>query len=148
MDLTGADLTDAQLVGANLSRAVLRDASLAGARLDEARLTGADLRGADLSRARLARADLRDVAVDGSRWTRAALVAADLPDRIAAAPELREAAVAPGRPIDIQVAPAAVGVPYGFHFQTSRLPQPLAYSRAGPSSPSAARTAASSSATP
>ncbi|WP_024936760.1 TIR domain-containing protein, partial [Actinomadura welshii] len=131
VDLTGADLTDAQLVGANLSRAVLRDASLAGARLDEARLTGADLRGADLSRARLARADLRDVAVDGSRWTRAALVAADLPDRIAAAPELREAAVAPGRPIDIQVAPAAVGVPYGFHFQTSRLPQPLAYSPGG-----------------
>ncbi|MFA1542925.1 TIR domain-containing protein [Actinomadura monticuli] len=131
VDLTGADLTDAQLVGANLSRAVLRDASLAGARLDEARLTGADLRGADLSRARLARADLRDVAVDGSRWTRAALVDADLPDRIAAAPELREAAIAPGRPIDIQIAPPAVGVPYGFHFQTSRLPQPLAYSPGG-----------------
>ncbi|WP_030144851.1 TIR domain-containing protein [Spirillospora albida] len=131
VDLTGADLTDAQLVGANLSRAVLRDASLAGARLDEARLTGADLRGADLSRARLARADLRDATVDGSRWTRAALVDADLPARIAAAPELREAAIAPGRPIDIQVAPASVGVPYGFHFQTSRLPQPLAYSPGG-----------------
>ncbi|TDD73896.1 TIR domain-containing protein, partial [Actinomadura rubrisoli] len=131
VDLTGADLTDAQLVGANLSRAVLRNASLAGARLDEARLVGADLRGADLSRARLARADLRDVAVEGSRWTRAALVDATLPDRIAAAPELREAAIAPGRPIDIQVAPAAVGVPYGFHFQTSRLPQPLAYSPGG-----------------
>ncbi|MEU8799718.1 TIR domain-containing protein [Spirillospora sp. NPDC048819] len=131
VDLTGADLTDAQLVGANLSRAVLRDASLAGARLDEARLTGADLRGADLSRARLARADLRDVAVDGSRWTRAALVDAALPERIANAPELREAAIAPGRPIDIQVAPAGIGVPYGFHFQTSRLPQPLAYSPGG-----------------
>lgn len=131
VDLTGADLTDAQLVGANLSHAVLRDASLAGARLDEAKLTGADLRGADLSRARLARTDLRDAAVEGSRWTRAALVDAELPDRIASAPELREAAIAPGRPIDIQVAPAAVGVPYGFHFQTSRLPQPLAYSPGG-----------------
>ncbi|TDC06681.1 NACHT and WD40 repeat domain-containing protein, partial [Actinomadura bangladeshensis] len=131
VDLTGADLTDAQLVGANLSRAVLRDASLAGARLDEARLTGADLRGADLSRARLARADLRDAAVTGSRWTRAALVDATLPERIAAAPELREAAIAPGRPIDIQIAPPAVGVPYGFHFATSRLPQPLAYSPGG-----------------
>ncbi|MFI0481644.1 pentapeptide repeat-containing protein [Actinomadura sp. 9N215] len=131
VDLTGADLTDAQLVGANLSRAVLRDASLAGARLDEAKLTGADLRGADLSRARLARADLRDVSVDGSRWTRAALVDAALPDRIANAPELREAAIAPGRPIDLQVAPPAVGVPYGFHFQTSRLPHPLAYSPGG-----------------
>ncbi|RFS85235.1 TIR domain-containing protein [Actinomadura spongiicola] len=131
VDLTGADLTDAQLVGANLSRAVLRDASLAGARLDEATLTGADLRGADLSRARLARADLRDVTVDGSSWTRAALVDAVLPERVAQAPELREAAIAPGRPIDIQVRPAAVGVPYGFHFQTSRLPQPLAYSPGG-----------------
>ncbi|WP_375539064.1 pentapeptide repeat-containing protein [Actinomadura sp. J1-007] len=131
VDLSGADLTDAQLVGANLSRAVLRGASLAGARLDEARLAGADLRDADLSRARLARADLRDVAIDGSRWTRAALIDAALPDRVASAPELREAAIAPGRPVDIQVAPAAVGVPYGFHFQTSRLPQPLAYSPGG-----------------
>ncbi|GLZ03711.1 hypothetical protein Acsp03_11780 [Actinomadura sp. NBRC 104412] len=131
VDLTGADLTDAHLVGANLSRAVLRDASLAGARLDEARLTGADLRGADLSRARLARADLRDAMVDGGRWTRAALIAAALPDRIARSPELREAAIAPGRPVGIEMAPAAVGVPYGFHFQTSRLPQPLAYSPGG-----------------
>ncbi|MER7544229.1 TIR domain-containing protein [Spirillospora sp. NPDC127506] len=131
VDLTGADLTDAQLVGANLSGAVLRDASLAGARLDEARLTGADLRGADLSRARLARADLRDAAVGGGRWTRAALIDAVLPDRIAAAPELREAAIAPGRPVEIQIAPPAVGVPYGFHFATSRLPQPLAYSPGG-----------------
>ncbi|GAA4083977.1 TIR domain-containing protein [Actinomadura miaoliensis] len=131
VDLTGADLTDAQLVGADLSRAVLRDASLAGARLDEARLTGADLRGADLSRARLARADLRDVAVDGSRWTRAALIDAALPERVASAPELREAAIAPGRPVDLQVAPAGIGVPYGFHFATSRLPQPLAYSPGG-----------------
>ncbi|GAA4230847.1 hypothetical protein GCM10022254_26630 [Actinomadura meridiana] len=131
VDLTGADLSDAQLVGANLSRAILRDASLAGARLDEAVLTGADLRGADLSRARLARADLRDITVDGSTWTRAALVDAILPDRIADRPELREAAIAPGRPIDLQVRPAAVGVPYGFHFQTSRLPQPLAYSPGG-----------------
>ncbi|MEU5879742.1 TIR domain-containing protein [Spirillospora sp. NPDC047279] len=131
VDLTGADLTDAQLVGANLSRAVLRDASLAGARLDEARLTGADLRGANLNRARLANADLRDAAIEGSTWTRAALIAAALPDRLAQAPELREAAIAPGRPIDVQIAPAAVGVPYGFHFQTSRLPQPLAYSPGG-----------------
>ncbi|MFC0042026.1 TIR domain-containing protein [Actinomadura rayongensis] len=131
VDLTGADLTDARLVGANLSRAVLRDATLAGARLDEARLTGADLRGADLSRARLARADLRDVAVEGGKWTRAALIGATVPDRIARAPELYEAAIAPGSPIETQLAPAAVGVPYGFHFRQSRLPQPLAYSPGG-----------------
>jgi WD40 repeat protein len=127
VDLTGADLTDAQLVGANLSRATLRGANLTGARLDEARLTGADLREADLSRARLARTDLRDAAVAGSRWTRAALIDVTGPADLATVPELHDAAVAPGRPVDVQLAPAAIGVPYGFHHQTSRLPEPVAY---------------------
>ncbi|MCW2914444.1 MAG: repeat protein-like protein [Actinomycetia bacterium] len=131
VDLTGADLTDAHLVGVDLSRAILRDASLAGARLDEARLTGADLRGADLSRARLARTDLRDVAAEGSRWTQAALIDVTASTRLTGAPELRDAAVVPGRPIEVQLAPSAVGVPYGFHFQTSRLPEPVAYSPDG-----------------
>jgi WD40 repeat protein len=127
VDLTGADLTDAHLVGVDLSRAILREASLAGARLDEARLTGADLRGADLSRARLARTDLRDVAAEKSRWTRAALIDVTASHRLTEAPELRDAAIVPGRPIEVQLAPSAVGVPYGFHFQTSRLPEPVAY---------------------
>ena len=65
---TGADLTDAVLVGANLTQASLRNATLAGARLDEARLSGADLRGANLTRARLARTDLRGAVLAGSRW--------------------------------------------------------------------------------
>ncbi|MER5318873.1 TIR domain-containing protein [Streptosporangium roseum] len=129
VDLTGANLTDATLVGTDLSRAVLRDARLTGARLDEARLTGADLRGADLTRARLARADLRDVAVAGSRWQRAALI--DVTGTVAGVPELRGAAIAPGQPVEIQLAPAALGVPYGYHFQTSRLPEPVAYSPDG-----------------
>ncbi|MDX6434748.1 MAG: hypothetical protein QOE54_7114 [Streptosporangiaceae bacterium] len=131
VDLTGADLTHAHLVGVDLSRAVLRDASLTGARLDEARLTGADLRGADLSKARLARTDLRDVAVEGSRWTQAALIDVTASTRLTEAPELRDAAIVPGRPVEVQLAPSAVGVPYGFHFQTSRLPEPLAYSPDG-----------------
>ncbi|MET8334872.1 NACHT and WD40 repeat domain-containing protein [Streptosporangium canum] len=129
VDLTGANLTDATLVGTDLSRAVLRDARLTGARLDEARLTGADLRGADLTRARLARADLRDVALAGSRWQRAALI--DVTGTVAGVPELRGAAIAPGQPVEAQLAPAAIGVPYGYHFQTSRLPEPVAYSPDG-----------------
>lgn len=131
VDLTGADLTEARLIGANLAGAILRDAKLASARLDEARLTGADLRGADLTRARMARADLRGIALAGSRWARAALVDVSADPGLAAAPELRGAAVTPGQPVRVELAPAAIGVPYGFHFQTCRLPEPVAYSRDG-----------------
>jgi WD40 repeat protein len=131
VDLTGADLGDAHLVGVNLSGAILRNAILAGAQLDEAKLIGADLRGADLSRARLARADLRDAAIEGSRWTRAAVIDATPRDRLMRLPELADAAIAPGRPVDVQLAPPTIGVPYGFHFQTSRLPEPIAYSADG-----------------
>ncbi|GII92382.1 TIR domain-containing protein [Sinosporangium siamense] len=129
VDLTGADLGDATLVGADLHRAVLRDARLVGARLDKADLTGADLRGADLTRARLIRADLSGAALDGSRWHRAALI--EVTGAAPGLPELRGAAVAPAHPVEIQLAPAGVGVPYGYHFQFSRLPSPVAYSPAG-----------------
>jgi WD40 repeat protein/3',5'-cyclic AMP phosphodiesterase CpdA len=131
VDLTSADLTDTRLVGANLAGARLTGAKLAGARLDEARLTGADLSGADFSRARLARADLRGVTVTGSRWSRAALIDAVTDPGFTQAPELHGAAVAPPHPVEVEIAPAAIGVPYGFHFQTSRLPEPVAYSRDG-----------------
>ncbi|WP_219463953.1 TIR domain-containing protein [Nonomuraea rhizosphaerae] len=126
VDLTGADLTEATLAGTNLSRAVLRDAVLAGARLDGAKLAGADLSGADLSGARLARTDLSDVSAEGARWHRATLI-----NVTGTLPHLPGAAVVPGRPVEIQLAPAAIGVPYGYHFQTSRLPEPMAYSPDG-----------------
>lgn len=126
VDLTGVDLTGATLVETDLSRAILRDAKVVDARLDHARLTGADLRGADFSRARLARTDLSDAVFEGSRWDRAALIAVT-----GTLPTLYGAAVAPGMPIETQLAPAALGVPYGYHFQTSRLPQPVAYSPDG-----------------
>ncbi|MFC4532916.1 TIR domain-containing protein [Sphaerisporangium dianthi] len=131
VDLTGADLTDAQLVGANLTRAILRDARLNGARLDEAVLAGADLRGADLTRARLPRADLRDIATERSRWDRAALIDVTASASLASDPALRGAAIAPGHPVTPELAPPLVGVPYGYHYQSSRLPQPVAYSSDG-----------------
>ena len=131
VNLSGADLTEALLVGANLSHAILRDARLVGARLDEARLDGADLRGADLTRARMAHADLRGAALAGSRWVRAAVVDVTADAGLASAPELRGAAITPGQPVEVELAPAAIGVPYGFHPQTSRLPEPVAYSADG-----------------
>ncbi|MEV4070307.1 TIR domain-containing protein [Nonomuraea fuscirosea] len=126
VDLTGADLSETTLAGTNLSRATLREARLVGARLDGAQLTGADLRGADLSGARLARVDLSDAAVEGARWHRAALI-----DVTGTLPHLPGAAVVPGQPVEVQFAPAGIGVPYGYHFQTSRLPEPIAYSPDG-----------------
>lgn len=126
VDLTGVDLTGATLVETDLSRAILRDARLVGARLDHANLAGADLRGADFSRARLALTDLSDAVFEGSVWHRAALIAVT-----GTLPELYGAAVTPGHPVETQLAPAAIGVPYGYHFQTSRLPQPVAYSPDG-----------------
>src|SRR6266700_4011101 len=131
VDLTGADLSDARLAGTNLAGATLRDANLSGARLDEARLAGADMRGADLTRARMARADLRGAKLAGSRWVRAGLVDVKADPGLAAEPELRGAAITPGQPVQVELAPAAIGVPFGFHFQTTRLPESIAYSGDG-----------------
>ncbi|KUN01666.1 hypothetical protein AQI95_30345 [Streptomyces yokosukanensis] len=130
VDLTRADLTDARLVGANLSGAVLRGARLVGARLDGADLTGADLRGADVRRARLIGTDLTGARVDGGRWRRAALISATT-GPLADSPELATAARAPGMAVDSGFRPSAVGVPYGFDMQTSRLPEPISYSPDG-----------------
>ena len=65
-DLSGADLSDANLRGANLRGAYLSDANLRGANLrgaylSDANLSGADLSGADLSGADLSSADLNGV---------------------------------------------------------------------------------------
>ncbi|QFY08453.1 TIR domain-containing protein [Nonomuraea phyllanthi] len=126
VDLTGADLSEATLAGTNLARATLREAKLVGARLDGAVLTGADLTGADLSGARLAQVDLSDATVEGARWHRASLI-----NVTGTLPRLHGAAVVPGRPVEVEFAPAGIGVPYGYHFETSRLPEPIAYSPDG-----------------
>jgi WD40 repeat protein/uncharacterized protein YjbI with pentapeptide repeats len=131
VDLSGADLTGAQLVGANLADAVLRGARLTGTRLDDAVLTRADLRDADLSRARLTGADLRGVTTAGGNWRRAAVIATTRDHDLADRAELRGAAIAPGMPVDTQLYPAKVGVPYGFHINFGRLPLPVAYSADG-----------------
>ncbi|EJN2230339.1 pentapeptide repeat-containing protein [Listeria monocytogenes] len=57
-DLSGADLNGANLSGADLSGADLNGANLSGADLNGANLNGADLNGADLSYANLNGADL------------------------------------------------------------------------------------------
>jgi len=57
-NLSGANLYRADLSGANLYRADLSGANLSGANLSGANLYRADLSGADLSRANLYRADL------------------------------------------------------------------------------------------
>lgn len=131
VDLRGANLTDARLVGTNLARTSLFGAKLVGARLDGANLERADLGRADLTRAWLLGANIEDVAIRGSRWHRTAVVGAKGASDVATAPELRRAALAPGRPVHSQLAPPIIGVSYGFHINIGRLPQPLAYSGEG-----------------
>ncbi|MFA5150989.1 MAG: pentapeptide repeat-containing protein [Clostridia bacterium] len=67
-NLMGADLTDANLMGANLMGADLTDANLRGANLTGADLTRADLTRADLSGANLMGADLRSANIDFACW--------------------------------------------------------------------------------
>jgi hypothetical protein len=63
-DLSDADLSDANLRGADLSDANLRGANLSDANLSDANLSGAYLRGADLSDADLSGAYLRGADLD------------------------------------------------------------------------------------
>ena len=65
-DLSGADLTRADLYGVNLSGANLTRADLSGADLTRADLSGVNLSGADLTRA-----DLYGVNLSGANLTRA-----------------------------------------------------------------------------
>lgn len=153
VDFTGADLSGARLVDSGLTGANLSGARLRGARLDGARLAGANLTGADLRGARLIRADLSGAALEGSQWNRAALIdvtglpdsagqssSADQPDSAGQSssaglperrPELRGAAIAPGQPVETELAPADVGVPHGYDYRYARLPEPLSYNADG-----------------
>ena len=80
-----ADLSDANLHGANLRSAYLSGANLGGANLSDAYLSGADLSDADLSDANLhgadlSRADLSDANLHGAYLCGANLTGADLSD--------------------------------------------------------------------
>ena len=77
-DLRGADLSEADLRGTNLSGADLRGADLSEADLSWADLSGADLSWADLRGADLSGANLRGTNLSGADLSRADLRDADL----------------------------------------------------------------------
>jgi hypothetical protein len=77
--LIGALLTDADLTGAHLDGAYLNSAGLTGARLDGAYMS-ADLDGAGLSRAVLVGANLRNTDLHGANLSGADLIGTDLRD--------------------------------------------------------------------
>ena len=77
-NLKRADLRGADLIDANLTRAILRGANLTGAHLTRANLTRADLRGANFTGAILIRADLTSANIRGVNLTDADLIGADL----------------------------------------------------------------------
>ena len=77
-DLFGANLRCANLSNADLFGANLRGANLSNANLRNANLRDADLRGADLSNANLSNADLRDADLRGANLSNANLSGADL----------------------------------------------------------------------
>jgi hypothetical protein len=76
--LAGADLSSAYLTGAKLSGGDLTGAKLSGADLTGANLSGADLTGANLSRANLSDANLLGAKLSGADLRRATLVDTDL----------------------------------------------------------------------
>jgi len=77
-NLRGANLIDANLIGAYLRGANLIDANLSGAYLRGADLRGADLRGANFSGANLIGAYLRGADLSGANFSGANLFDADL----------------------------------------------------------------------
>ena len=79
-DLSDANLSDANLRGADLSRADLSDANLRGANLRGANLSRADLSDANLRGANLSRADLSDANLSRANLSDANLSRADLSD--------------------------------------------------------------------
>jgi len=78
IDLSGADLQDANLIEAYLGNANLSEADLEGANLDGVYLVGANLTGARFHCANLSGADLRDANLSGADLNNANLSSADL----------------------------------------------------------------------
>lgn len=124
VNLSGADLSGALLAGVDLSGADLTGANLTGALLRDADLTGANLTGAQLDRAQLLGTKLGRAKLSGSTWELASLIGVDRTG-LEQLPELRAAAVAPPMPVRLGLAPAELGVPYGF--EIGRIPDPVSF---------------------
>jgi hypothetical protein len=77
-NLLGVDLSGLNLSKANLNGAYLRKANLAGANLSKANLSGANLREADLRKADLSKANLRGVSFSDANLSGANLSEANL----------------------------------------------------------------------
>jgi uncharacterized protein YjbI with pentapeptide repeats len=78
VDLSGADLSDRYLGGANLERADLSEAKLIGAYLWGAKMSRATLQGADMSRAKLRGVDLSFAKLSGANLSAADLQRANM----------------------------------------------------------------------
>jgi uncharacterized protein YjbI with pentapeptide repeats len=91
LDLSGANLRDANVTRANLSGANLRDADLSGAKLSWANLSRADLSVVSLPDAHLRGANLHDATLSRSLLFKANLTGADLSGAILTRTILREA---------------------------------------------------------
>jgi pentapeptide repeat protein len=91
VNLRGADLSDANLLGANLLDANLLGANLRDANLIRVNLRGANLRSADLIRANLSDANLRDADLRDANLRDADLSDADLRDANLSGADLRGA---------------------------------------------------------
>jgi uncharacterized protein YjbI with pentapeptide repeats len=68
-NMSGANLTKADLRGANMSGANLSEANLSGANMSGANLTRANLSGANLSGANLTNANLTNAKLSEATWT-------------------------------------------------------------------------------
>ena len=93
-DLTEATLRDADLGGADLTGATLRDTDLTRADLTEATLRSADLGGADLTEATLRSTVLRSADLQATTLIRATLTRADLTRAFLGGADLTEATLA------------------------------------------------------
>jgi WD40 repeat protein len=124
VDLGGANLAGALLAGVDLSGADLSGADLTGALLRDADLTGANLTDAKLDRAQLLGTKLDGATLTRGSWDLAALIGVQRPG-LAELPQLRAAAVAPPAPVQLGLAPAEVGVPFGF--EIGRIPDPVSF---------------------
>jgi uncharacterized protein YjbI with pentapeptide repeats len=90
-NLTAANLTGTNLQRVNLERATLIQADLTGANLNQARLTAADLTEAILTEANLAKSTLRQLNATGAIWTGANLRGAELQEAALADADLSAA---------------------------------------------------------